>query len=70
MLSFVKKHLNFYLRDDCSFSFIFCIFYLDEKELNQQAYLIKQYVENELSDSTSNKKGKKKKKKKETGAKT
>ena len=50
--------------------FIFCIFYLNEKELNQQACLIK-YVENEISNSTSYKKTKKKKKiEKETGAKT
>ena len=32
--------------------FIFCIFYLNEKELNQQICLIK-YVENEISNSTS-----------------
>ena len=32
--------------------FIFCIFYLNEKELNQQVCLIK-YVENEISNSTS-----------------
>ena len=50
--------------------FIFCIFYLNEKELNQQACLIK-YVENEISNSTSYKKTKTKKKiEKETGAKT
>ena len=50
--------------------FIFCIFYLNEKELNQQACLIK-YVENEISNSTSYKKTKKTKKiEKETGAKT
>ena len=35
--------------------FIFCIFYLNEKELNQQVCLIK-YVENEISNSTSHKK--------------
>ena len=35
--------------------FIFCIFYLNEKGLNQQACLIK-YVENEISNSTSHKK--------------
>ena len=40
--------------------FIFCIFYLNEKELNIQACLIK-YVENEISNSTSTKKKKKKK---------
>ena len=43
--------------------FIFCIFYLNEKELNQQVCLIK-YVENEISNSTSHKK------KRERGAKT
>ena len=32
--------------------FIFCIFYLNEKELNQQICLIK-YVENEISNSNS-----------------
>ena len=42
--------------------FIFCIFYLNEKELNQQVCLIK-YVQNEISDSTSQKKNKKNKKK-------
>ena len=35
--------------------FIFCIFYLNEEELNQQVCLIK-YVENEISNSTSHKK--------------
>ena len=30
--------------------FIFCIFYLNEKELNQQVCLIK-YIENEISTS-------------------
>ena len=44
--------------------FIFCIFYLHEKELNQQVCLIK-YVQNEISDSTSQKKIKKIKKNKE-----
>ena len=42
--------------------FILCIFYLNEKELNQQVCLIK-YVENEISNSTSHKK-------RERGAKT
>ena len=32
--------------------FIFCIFYLNEKELNQQVRLIK-YVENTISNPTS-----------------
>ena len=40
--------------------FIFCIFYLNEKELNQQVCLIK-YVENEISNSTSHEKNKQKK---------
>ena len=34
--------------------FIFCIFYLNEKELNQQVRLIK-YVENTISNPTSHK---------------
>ena len=38
--------------------FIFCIFYLNEKEFNQQVCLIK-YVENEMSNSTSHRKKKK-----------
>ena len=42
--------------------FIFCIFYLNEKELNQQICLIK-YVENEISNSTSHKKNNHKTKK-------
>ena len=37
---------------------IFCIFYLNEKKLNQQVCLIK-YVENEISNRTSHKKTKK-----------
>ena len=43
--------------------FIFCIFYLNEKEVNQQVSLIK-YVENEISNSTSQKR------ERERGAKT
>ena len=31
--------------------FVFCIFYLNDKELNQQVYLIK-YVENKVFNST------------------
>ena len=31
--------------------FVFCIFYLNNKELNQQVYLIK-YVENKVFNST------------------
>ena len=42
--------------------FIFCIFYLNEKELNQQVRLIK-YVENEISNCTSHKNKNKKKEK-------
>ena len=53
MLSFVGKHLSFYPKDVCSFSVFFI--YINEKELNQQVYLIK-YVENEISNSTSHKK--------------
>ena len=44
--------------------FIFCIFYLNEKELSQQVCL--KYVENEISDSTSQKK----KRERQRGAKT
>ena len=50
-LGFVWKMLSFVRR--CLF--IFCIFYLNEKELNQQVYLIK-YAQNETSNSTSHKK--------------
>ena len=46
--------------------FIFCIVYLNEKNLNQQVCLIK-HVENEISNSTSHKKNKRQKK--EIGAK-
>ena len=49
--------------------FIFCIFYLNEKELNQQVCLIK-YVENKISNSTSHTKKNKIKKETERGAKT
>ena len=57
-LGFVWKMLSFvgkikFLPKRCLF--IFCIFYLNEKELNQQVCLIK-YVENEISNSTSHKK--------------
>ena len=31
--------------------FVFCIFYLNDKELNQQVYLIK-YIENKVFNST------------------
>ena len=57
MLSFVGKHLSFYPKDVCLF--IFCIFYLNEKEFNQQVCLIK-YVENKISNATSHKKKKEK----------
>ena len=43
LLSFVGKHLSFYLKDVCSYS----IFYLNEKELNQQVCLIK-FAENQI----------------------
>ena len=59
MLSFVGKHLSFYPKEVCLF--IFCIFYLNEKELNQQVGLIK-YVENEISNSALKKKEKKRRK--------
>ena len=55
MLSFVGKHLSFNPKDACFF--IFCIFYLNEKEFNQPVCLIKQ-VENEISNSPSHKKKK------------
>ena len=42
--------------------FIFCIFYLNEKELNQQVRLIK-YAENDISNSTSHKKKERKRSK-------
>ena len=65
-LGFVWKMLSFvgkikFLPKRCLF--IFCIFYLNEKELNQQVCLMK-YVENEISNSTSHKE------KRERGAKT
>ena len=44
-----------FLPKRCLFLFIFCIFYLNGKELNQQLCLIK-YAENEISNSTSHKK--------------
>ena len=42
---------------------IFCILYLNEKELNQQVYLVK-YVENKISNSTLQKKNNNKNKNK------
>ena len=59
MLRFVRKHLRFYPEGSCLF---FSIFYLNEKELNQQICLIKN-VENEISNSTSLQKNKKERKK-------
>ena len=56
MLSFVGKHLKF-LPKRCLCLFIFCIFYSNEKELNQQVCPIK-YAENEISNSTSHTKEK------------
>ena len=44
-----------FLPKRCLCPFIFCIFHLNEKELNQQVCLIK-YAENEISNSTSHKK--------------
>ena len=44
--------------------FIFCIFYLNEEELNLQVFLVK-YVENEISNSTSYNKREKKKRERE-----
>ena len=50
--------------------FIFCIFYLNEKELNQQVCLIK-YVENEICNSISHQKKKREREREEErGAKT
>ena len=60
MLSFVGIHLSF-LPKRCLF--IFCIFCLNEKDLNHQSCLIK-YVENEISSSTSQKQKKKRKEQK------
>ena len=50
-----------FLPKSCLCLFIFCIFYLNEKELNQQVCLIK-YAENGISNSTSHKKKKKEQK--------
>ena len=51
-VGFCRKTSTF-LRKRCLF--MFYIFYLNEKELNQQVCPIK-YVENEISNSTSHKK--------------
>ena len=52
-VEFCGKTSNF-LPKRCLCPFIFCIFHLNEKELNQQVCLIK-YAENEISNSTSHK---------------
>ena len=44
-----------FLPKRCLRLFIFCIFYLNKKELNQQVCLMK-YAENEISNSTFYKK--------------
>ena len=44
-----------FLPKRCPCLFIFCIFYLNEKELHQQVCLIK-HAENKISNSTSHKK--------------
>ena len=53
------KNLEFCRKTSKSLSkrclIIFCVFYLNEKELNQQVYLIK-HVENEISIFISHKK--------------
>ena len=53
-VEFCGKTSNF-LHKRCLCPFIFCIFHLNEKELNQQVCLIK-YAENKISNSTSHKK--------------
>ena len=60
-VEFFRKTSKF-LSKRCLFNF--CVFHLNEKELNQQVCLIK-YVENEISKSTSHKKERKKERKKE-----
>ena len=68
IISICMKNIDFcgktskFLSKRCLF--IFCIFCLNEKQLNQQVCLIK-YVENEFSNPTSQKKKKKKKKKRQ-----
>ena len=62
IISICMKNIDFcgktskFLSKRCLF--IFCIFYSNEKQLNQQVCLIK-YVENEISHPTSQKKKKK-----------
>ena len=53
MLSFVEKYLIF-TKKMCLF--IFCIFHLNEEELNHQHVRLIKYVENWISNSTSRKK--------------
>ena len=57
-LSFAGQHLSFIQKGTDTFwvkgDTFFCIFYLHEKELKQQACLTK-HVENEISNSTSHK---------------
>ena len=68
ILSFVGKHLSFYAKDVCSSSVIF-IFYLNEKESNQQVCPIK-YAENEISNPASHKKRKREEQKHNPTSKT
>ena len=58
-LEFCGKTSKF-LAKICLCLFIFCIFYLNEKELNQQVCLIK-YAENQIFNSTSHQKKERKK---------
>ena len=60
-VEFCAKTLKF-LPKRCLF--IFCIFYLNEEELNLQVFLVK-YVENEISNPTSYNKREKKKRERE-----
>ena len=53
-VEFCGKTFKF-LPKRCLCLFIFCIFYVNEQELNQQVWLIK-YTEIEISNSTSHKK--------------
>ena len=67
-LGFARKFFEFcgktlkFLPKRCLF--IFCIFYLNEEELNLQVFLVK-YVENEISNPTSYNKREKKKRERE-----
>ena len=53
-VEFCGKTFKF-LPKRCLCLFIFCIFYVNEQELNQQVWLIK-YTEIEISNSASHKK--------------